>query len=139
MRTCDECERELHQNSPYPTCKVCRRIRGESDRYAKVGERQKVTVKLNPDGTRAEKPWMRERRLFFEGLKDRSCADCGGRFPHFVMDWDHRPGEVKLFNISYAKSSFARERVVAEIAKCDLVCANCHRIRTAREGGWSES
>jgi hypothetical protein len=45
------------------------------------------------------------------------------------MDFDHRDGETKLFNIGNA-TNFDRQRILAEIHKCDLVCANCHRIRT---------
>lgn len=58
--------------------------------------------------------------------------DCGGYWPDNpeVMDFDHRPGEVKLFGINSAASRRARHLLEAEIAKCDLVCANCHRIRT---------
>ncbi len=62
-------------------------------------------------------------------LKANPCLDCGGTFPPECMDFDHRPGEVKLFGVSHGKA-YAWERVEAEIAKCDLVCANCHRIRT---------
>jgi hypothetical protein len=45
------------------------------------------------------------------------------------MDFDHRPGELKSFGLG-AASGRNREAIVAEIAKCDLVCANCHRVRT---------
>jgi hypothetical protein len=63
--------------------------------------------------------------------KSKPCADCGQAFPYFVMDFDHRPGEVKVFVISqFTKSHKSQKAVKAEIAKCDVVCANCHRIRT---------
>lgn len=58
--------------------------------------------------------------------------DCGEIYPPWVMDFDHRDGEVKIRSISYMAigntSSFAK--IKQEIAKCDLVCANCHRQRT---------
>jgi len=44
------------------------------------------------------------------------------------MEFDHVRGK-KLFNLS--KPPYNLKRVAAEIAKCDLVCANCHRLRTA--------
>jgi hypothetical protein len=72
------------------------------------------------------------------GLKTVPCADCGGKFPYFVMDFDHRDGEEKLGNISAMVAGWTWKRILAEVAKCDVVCANCHRIRTARRGGWSE-
>ena len=56
--------------------------------------------------------------------------DCGGSFPPVCMDFDHVRGE-KLFNIgSEARGGVGWERILAEVAKCELVCANCHRIRT---------
>jgi hypothetical protein len=55
--------------------------------------------------------------------------DCGKRFPPCAMDFDHRPNEEKLFQISSA-STKNRETLLAEIAKCDCVCKVCHRIRT---------
>lgn len=60
---------------------------------------------------------------------DRPCYDCGGTFPLECMDWDHLPGKEKLFTVSEGKSK-SIESVVDEINKCQLVCANCHRVRT---------
>jgi hypothetical protein len=70
--------------------------------------------------------------------KEKPCADCGGEFPYYVMDFDHRDGEVKLFDVSKGMLSLGRAKVLAEIAKCDIICANCHRIRTAARGGWAQ-
>jgi hypothetical protein len=60
---------------------------------------------------------------------ERPCYDCGLIFPPEVTDWDHRPGVIKIFELA---SALNRDigKVMDEIAKCDLVCANCHRIRT---------
>jgi len=76
--------------------------------------------------------WKRftaKRRKFLDALKNHPCMDCKGTFPPYVMDYDHRPGEQKLFNVGmkYTKSLSV---ILAEIAKCDLVCSNCHRVRT---------
>jgi hypothetical protein len=57
------------------------------------------------------------------------CADCGDCFPYYVMDFDHL-GD-KSFAISrYKTVTNSLERVREEIAKCELVCSNCHRVRT---------
>jgi hypothetical protein len=45
------------------------------------------------------------------------------------MQFDHVRGE-KLFNVSYFRSKAKIDFLLAEIAKCDVVCANCHAIRT---------
>lgn len=58
----------------------------------------------------------------------RCCIDCQGKFHPEAMDFDHVRGR-KLFDLS-AACYYSMEKVAAEIAKCDLVCANCHRIRT---------
>lgn len=68
------------------------------------------------------------RQVIVDRLKSVPCADCGQTFPPVCMDFDHLGG--KDFNIGSA-STRSLETVLAEIAKCEVVCANCHRIRTA--------
>lgn len=69
------------------------------------------------------------RRLIQETKQNTPCADCGENYPFWMMDFDHL-GD-KSFNISrwYDKSGNS-SKLVEEIAKCDVVCANCHRNRT---------
>jgi hypothetical protein len=64
------------------------------------------------------------------GLKARPCADCGGRFHPAAMAFDHLPGSSKRLEIAnlVRRGSIGLARV--EIAKCEIVCANCHAIRT---------
>jgi hypothetical protein len=82
----------------------------------------------------------RERVEMVRKLKNRPCADCGLSYPYFVMDFDHREGVEKLFNIGNGiRRMVGTKRLLAEIEKCDLVCANCHRHRTARRAGWDGS
>jgi hypothetical protein len=85
-------------------------------------------------------------RVYYElsewvnSLKDKPCMDCGGSFPAVCMDYDHRPGEKKKALIAWMVSNrYSRKAILEEIAKCDLVCANCHRVRTwdsGREMPW---
>lgn len=65
-------------------------------------------------------------------IKSQPCADCGNSYPPVCMDFDHRDPSAKRFIIA-TSGTRNREAVLAEIAKCDLVCANCHRIRTATQ------
>jgi hypothetical protein len=61
----------------------------------------------------------------------RGCIDCGtheGR-----LDFDHRPGEVKEFNLGRPRASWAR--LLAEVAKCDVRCVSCHARRHGEERG----
>lgn len=74
---------------------------------------------------------LRAKREELRALKDVPCADCGGRYPPECMDFDHLPDRgPKEFRISRALYRAGRERIAAEVAKCEVVCANCHRIRT---------
>lgn len=57
------------------------------------------------------------------------CVDCGYDKHPAALDFDHMPGSVKLFNIGQEKFR-PQKQLLEEIAKCELVCANCHRIRT---------
>jgi hypothetical protein len=66
---------------------------------------------------------------WIHSLKDGPCMDCHSSFPYWCMDFDHVRG-VKLVNVSRMVSG-SRDRILAEVAKCDLVCACCHRSRTA--------
>jgi hypothetical protein len=75
--------------------------------------------------------------ILIRKLKEQPCSDCGRTFPYFAMDFDHRPGETKLFNIGNMVSSLrSTQAILTEVAKCDLVCCRCHRFRTARRRGW---
>jgi hypothetical protein len=71
-------------------------------------------------------------RTFMRAAKAKPCADCGRLFPYYVMEFDHRDGETKCFNIADAMGPHrvGKKRLLAEMAKCDVVCANCHRERT---------
>lgn len=64
-------------------------------------------------------------------LKDKTpCKDCGHNYPYYVMDFDHLPEFEKITEVAKIINSGSMKRLLDEIAKCDLVCSNCHRIRT---------
>lgn len=75
---------------------------------------------------------FKERQLeYIRSQKNKPCVDCKVSYPFYVMDFDHRDGESKSFNVGdMHRLSASKKRIDEEIAKCDLVCANCHRIRT---------
>jgi len=62
--------------------------------------------------------------------KSKPCADCGKKYPYYVMDLDHLDGYQKKFTISEMGRRSGLRKVLVEIAKCEAVCANCHRVRT---------
>lgn len=66
-------------------------------------------------------------------LKSHPCVDCGGSFPVECVDFDHLPGTKKVMGVStMVRQGLSRQRIEDEVAKCELVCANCHRIRTRK-------
>jgi hypothetical protein len=73
----------------------------------------------------------RERgKQYVDELKRQPCSDCGVTYPPYVMDFDHARGEKSL-NVSRLRNGrLAWSRLLAELDKCDVVCANCHRVRT---------
>lgn len=73
------------------------------------------------------------RALIQSFKKDKKCSRCGFDDPH-ALDFHHRDAGQKDFRIALAVSgNYSRERILAEIAKCDVLCANCHRILHAEE------
>jgi L-lysine 2,3-aminomutase len=77
------------------------------------------------------------RALVDEAKENATCADCKGHFPPYVLEFDHLDGDTKFGTVSMLAGRYGRKVVLAEIAKCEIVCANCHRIRTymRRKGG----
>jgi formate-dependent nitrite reductase cytochrome c552 subunit len=92
--------------------------------YAANREQEIKRVRRRQDATIA----------FLRDLRDVPCADCGGRFASHQMDFDHRDPRMKRFNLLTGRATLkSRSEVLAEAAKCDVVCANCHRLRTRRQ------
>ena len=94
-------------------------------------ERNKLTYKpVNRyrDSTQQDKYQIVVRAKFDAG----QCEDClmpVESWNHVMFAWDHQPQFVKLFPLSKA-SKYADWQIVEELAKCVLVCHNCHAMRT---------
>ena len=85
---------------------------------------------------RERKRQLRHERTQFliEFFATHPCADCGETDP-VVLEFDHVNAENKRFEIGAALAYRAWETILEEIEKCEVVCANCHRRRTARRRG----
>lgn len=76
------------------------------------------------------------RRFLLEYLQEHPCIDCGTTDP-LVLEFDHRDPSEKASSVAVlARSGYPLSRVIREIAKCDVRCANCHRRRTHLQRGW---
>jgi len=73
------------------------------------------------------------KQLFWEWYRelktDVPCVDCHKIYPYYVMQWDHINND-KEFTIGNMRQSLNKEKILKEIEKCELVCANCHCERT---------
>ena len=78
----------------------------------------------------------RNRAQFREYMRNATCMDCDIR-DFTVLELDHRDPQKKRDDVSnLVRQALSWPSIAKEIAKCDVVCANCHRRRTARHFGW---
>ena len=71
-------------------------------------------------------------RKVFEYLNQNPCVSCGETDP-IVLEFDHRDLNKKSESISNLILNASWERIETEMKKCDVLCANCHRRRTAAQ------
>lgn len=76
-------------------------------------------------------------RMIVYAFKDVPCADCGVQYPPCVMDFDHIE-DNKIANVNKFMVDANIDTMVTEILKCEVVCSNCHRLRTYKRlhGGY---
>jgi len=126
MKTCSSC------GSPYPPecfqkhraqCVHCRR-RIEREKLRALRLRKKSHFLQYRQSRQAL-----ERGLL-RTLKDRPCQDCGKKFSPCAMDFDHVRGTKKFALANSTCGGYSLEAIAEEAAKCDVVCACCHRTRT---------
>lgn len=87
-----------------------------------VGQREKTRGRTRDSRNKITK--------YIQEVKQAAkCADCGENYPYWIMEFDHL-GD-KLFTIGQRNGrSTSLDTIKVEIAKCEIVCANCHRNRT---------
>lgn len=125
MKTCGRCGVEkpledfhVYRDRRHTWCKECCCMRARQSYYDNR-ERRRLGVKVR----------MKKISDYIDAQKNAPCVDCGRSFPSICMDFDHLDG--KLWGISQMRNKgMSLAAIDAEIAKCELVCANCHRIRT---------
>lgn len=103
------------------------------DQVEEAKRKQREKRAANPEYFRGvERKSAANLRLKINLLKlERGCYDCGvlGLLPS-CYEWDHLPEKGKSFQIGARMKSYGLDSVIAEIKKCQCVCANCHRLRT---------
>lgn len=133
MKTCTLCKTEkaldqFNKHSKLPdgkqnVCRECNRARSRKYYADNLEQHRKVTA--------ARSKQQRDAlRTFVNAEKSKPCTDCGQTFIPFAMDFDHITDDKRADISRLVRSGTSLETVQAEIAKCELVCATCHRIRT---------
>lgn len=130
MRKCCACKKvkqvsEFHTNTSRKdgmqgACIECNRLRNK-EYYRQNKDRARERR------TRATEKLKNEIRFLKE---TNPCTDCSNYYPYYVMDFDHLDGASKIDSIAKLTGDGSREQVFKEMSKCELVCANCHRVRT---------
>lgn len=113
-------------------CKDCRNARQFTQREKKEQWRREHYQKTKTAKQQKDAARRAVIKAYVDAFKSRPCMDCGVTWPPVAMDLDHVRG-FKTKNVAtFVSGAYRLELVKEEIEKCDVVCACCHRIRTAR-------
>lgn len=121
------------------TCRTCHRLRefkktNTPEGKAKNLARVRAWVNANR-GPYREYCRLRRAKIFqwLTSIKVKTrCKFCGEKEP-VCLDFHHRETEQKKFNIGISWHAVSRKKLEAEVAKCDVLCSNCHRKLHAKE------
>jgi hypothetical protein len=136
MRKCYRCHevkpledfawRRKGKNERDSFCRPCRSAYGR-EHYEANRQRYIDQARASKEALRLERT-----RYLIEFFKRNPCTDCGESDP-IVLEFDHL--RDKSFSIGTKLTQFRWQRILDEIKKCEVVCANCHRRRTAERRG----
>lgn len=107
-------------------CKMC-----INERYKKIGRTQE---EKEASKRRQKENWAKNRQFVWDFLKEHSCIDCGESDP-VVLHFDHKDPTTKYKGVAHLKKQ-AQKTLIAEMEKCEVRCANCHRRKTSKERNW---
>lgn len=144
MKLCTKCHQEKPDNEYFvkdkksgrlhAQCKQCYKIHRATyykAHYQKYHEQYLKRATKQREAKRAE-----YRTNMLNYLKNQKCKVCGENDIR-VLEFDHIDETTKLFSISQGISKgYSWELILQEINKCQILCANCHKKRTAEQFGW---
>jgi hypothetical protein len=113
-----------------PYCRVCSR------RYGREHYQRNVAYYTAKARKRNKAVHDENRKQMMAYFRDHRCVDCGESDP-VVLQFDHVDRSVKRLEIGrLLQNRLSWSAILAEIARCEVRCANCHQRRTARQFGW---
>lgn len=111
---------------------VCRACGPVALKYRNGSPRCGVGRNQQRGQTNRHTAWNKVKDAVREMKLARGCTDCGYREHWAALEFDHLPGTEKLMQIAdMVRQGKPWSEILAEIEKCEVVCANCHRVRTA--------
>lgn len=122
-RLCRVCHRDCERNRIHRNPEAAQRNR----------ERVKAWRQTNPDKAKQVRlNWLNKTRSIITKAKSVGCDNCGLTDIE-CLDFHHRDPATKSFNIGLSLGTYSIKKIVEEIAKCKVLCANCHRKLHAKE------
>ena len=126
----------IHAVTGHICCRTCENLWAKTahkqPRYRKAAAERMARWRASPGNRLYLAALTKERRRekyrwIAEYKSSRGCSRCDEkRAP--ALDLHHRNGKEKLINITAAVQKWTDARIMAEIEKCDILCANCHRV-----------
>lgn len=98
-------------------------------------ERNKQANIARTSNNRVER--RRALAKYAQAAKQYPCVDCKVQYPYYVMEFDHVRGKKLGAVCNLINEAVKMEVLQAEIAKCEVVCSNCHSIRTFERGNYN--
>jgi hypothetical protein len=128
IRSLDEIWKEISKTEL--VCKNCHAIRTYNRKYNFQIEIKQELLNSSLQATRARQR-RRKSRNYVKSIKGdfNWCTDCRKLLPYYALDYDHVRGQKK-FNIAKGCSEQTVSAIIEELKKCELVCRNCHAMRT---------
>lgn len=137
MKTCTGCKADKPDEDYYlmrhPNGRKYRRQPCKECHKGNMRSRPRSEKRKTEDRRRAPIQRARRRAILDEHLAAHPCVDCGEADP-IVLQFDHVRGDGWT-NMNQAVRNFGLERLLEEIAKCDVRCANCHVRRHSSHNG----
>ena len=135
MQTCGKCQQEKDLESydwkkgkRRSICKACVSL------YTRQHYLDNKKYYLEKAKINRRKSHQRLREYLLEYYHNHPCVDCGEKDP-IVLEFDHIKGKTKGISVMLT-SAVSIKTLENEIARCEVVCANCHRRRTTKTFNW---